>query len=122
MSIGLEPYLDYIKNRKLRFELASFRIGSHGLEVDVGRRRNQAREERLCRMCNMDVVEDEMHFLLYCPAYNDIRENILPRKYFVYPNNYKFNILMSMQNESVSITLAKFLYLAKERRNMYLKL
>ena len=32
-----------------------------------------AKKERKCRNCNLDVVEDEEHFLLKCPLYNKER-------------------------------------------------
>ena len=36
---------------------------------------NVERNERLCLMCNLYIIEDEIHFILICPLYNDLREN-----------------------------------------------
>ena len=30
--------------------------------------------ERICKCCNMKVVENEYHFILVCPGYKDIRK------------------------------------------------
>ena len=117
MSIEIEPYLDIVKNRKMRFELANFRIGSHGLEVDIGRRMKITRNERLCRVCNTNVIEDEFHFLLQCPEYNDVRQQLLPNNVYTFPNIFKFNALMSDSNRQNIISIAKFIYLAKKKRS-----
>eukprot|EP00245_Coleochaete_scutata_P010377 TRINITY_DN3619_c0_g1_i11.p1 TRINITY_DN3619_c0_g1~~TRINITY_DN3619_c0_g1_i11.p1 ORF type:complete len:1206 (-),score=200.47 TRINITY_DN3619_c0_g1_i11:736-4353(-) len=55
--------------------LAKFRCGSHDLEVERGRHSNPfvSRELRLCKLCNMGKVEDEVHFLFECPLYYEIR-------------------------------------------------
>lgn len=30
-------------------------------------------EDRLCCVCDLFLVEDEFHFMFYCPLYNDLR-------------------------------------------------
>ena len=40
--------------------------------IEKGRHLRIKPENRFCPFCN-DCVEDEMHFLLTCPKYNDIR-------------------------------------------------
>ena len=34
---------------------------------------------RTCQSCNLNVVENEYHFLLVCPAYRNLRNSILPK-------------------------------------------
>ena len=43
-------------------------IGTHGLEVDVGRWSGTAREDRHCRCCDAGVTETAQHFALECSA------------------------------------------------------
>ena len=45
------------------------------LAIETGRHDKPkiAKEERKCRYCNLDEVEDEKHFLLKCPLYNEER-------------------------------------------------
>jgi hypothetical protein len=66
----------YHVNRPQRVQcLARFRLGSHKLNIDAGRRRGGVRVprcERVCTCCATREREDELH-MLQCPAYIDIR-------------------------------------------------
>ena len=42
--------------------------------IEKGRYLNLERNQRVCSMCNLNDIEDEFHFILRCPAYNDLRE------------------------------------------------
>jgi hypothetical protein len=54
--------------------MARFRMGAHRLNVESERwrRPHVPRSQRICRCCNLGVVEDELH-LMYCPLYTDVR-------------------------------------------------
>ena len=47
----------------------------HSLRVETDRwlRPKPPREQRVCRHCSMQAVEDEQHFLFDCPFYSIIR-------------------------------------------------
>jgi hypothetical protein len=47
--------------------LSKFRISSHNVEIEKGRYMNIPAEQRICRLCKLDV-ENEIHFLLECPS------------------------------------------------------
>ena len=53
-------------------------MSSHTLAIETGRHAKPkiAKEERKCRYCNLDDVEDEKHFLLKCPLYNEERHEV----------------------------------------------
>ena len=72
VSFGYEQYLD-ITNIEWRKCIAKLRCSSHVLQVEKGRHINQPREQRLCRLCNLDEIETEEHFLLRCTLYNHLR-------------------------------------------------
>jgi hypothetical protein len=38
----------------------------HKLNIEVGRYNKTPRNERFCKKCNTDEIEDEMHFFLLC--------------------------------------------------------
>jgi hypothetical protein len=43
------------------------------LNIETRRFYNLDRHERVCSMCNLNVVEDEYHFILQCEKYIDVR-------------------------------------------------
>jgi hypothetical protein len=65
-----------LHDAKLRIELVRFRLGAHGLRVVTGAWKDGGRldrRQRLCKCCNMDIVEDEYHVVFECTAYDSIR-------------------------------------------------
>ena len=64
-----EPYLEQIENRKYRSAIAKLRTSSHKLNIEAGRYKNIKLENRLCTCCTQNKIEDEIHFLIQCPAY-----------------------------------------------------
>ena len=63
----LEKYVECISNDKLRSELAALRLSAHNLEIERGRHIDVPRENRICRLCSMGMVESEFHILLAVP-------------------------------------------------------
>ena len=57
---------------------SQFRSRILHLEIEVGRYRNLPLQERICSICE-EAVEDEIHFLLTCNAYSDIRTRLITR-------------------------------------------
>ena len=53
--------------------------GTAELQVEVGRWRGLKREERKCTECCIGEVEDVMHFLMRCKAWNGEREELMER-------------------------------------------
>ena len=47
------------------------------LEVETGRYQGVKRENRLCRVCEREIVEDEIHFLFSCRTLRDVRKGLL---------------------------------------------
>ena len=74
-----EDYLSQVTNKNHRTQLTKLRLSSHNLEIETGRHHKpyQKPEERICRLCNLQDTEDEIHFLLKCPVYRDQRSKIL---------------------------------------------
>ena len=70
-----ETSFDLLKmnTRKYRNTLAKFRLSSHCLAVETGGHRNIQRSARKCNFCTLDEIEDEYHFALICPYYNELR-------------------------------------------------
>ena len=62
-----------IRDDYLRCQLMRFRMGAHRLEVVTGAWRKMKRPDRLCKCCNMGIVEDEVHLTFECLSYANIR-------------------------------------------------
>ena len=61
-------YLTNLSGHKKRSSLSKFRLGTLDLEIEKGRRKNIPRPDRVCKICNTKQTEDEIHFILSCPA------------------------------------------------------
>lgn len=99
------------------YTVSRFRLSSHKLEIETGRYIGTDRDNRLCKQCNMQMVEDEYHFLLVCPAYYEIRKKYFPPYYCHWPNVNKFVTLMSSNSVNLIKRLSKYLYFAMKRRD-----
>ena len=67
-------------------------------------------------MCNLNVVEDEYHFILQCEKYIDVRRYF--KKYYrQMPSCFKLIQLLSVRNIKELINLGKYLLLAEKNRN-----
>ena len=71
-NIGYENYLDEIQNLKHRNALTKLRLSNHNLMIEKGRHNKTEIENRFCPFC-LNLVEDEIHFLLICKTFREIR-------------------------------------------------
>ena len=55
-----------------RSAMAQFRFGILPLNIEIGRFRNQALDERLCTLCEFNEIKDS-HFLFQCSLYDELR-------------------------------------------------
>ena len=100
--------------------LAMLRCGSRPLEIEFGRRSNTPLANRICKLCEQSV-ENEIHLMLECPLYGDLRENIL-----LHVNsagmtlNDQFSTLLS--NTEVQAKLGKCGFRIMERGRCFLNL
>ncbi len=54
--------------------LMRFRLGCADIAVNSGRFIQTPRDQRKCRACNQDAVEDERHVVFECDAYASLRQ------------------------------------------------
>ena len=55
----------------------SFQISDHILEIERGRYNKINREQRICRQCHLNVIEDEEHFFFHCQKNELLRKEFL---------------------------------------------
>ena len=72
-EIGFERYLKETKKIDERIALTKFRLSNHSLMIEKGRYIGLKPEERLCSFCH-EYIEDEIHFLVYCPIYKACKQ------------------------------------------------
>ncbi len=51
---------------------AQIRCGILPFHIETGRYRGVAEDDRICEYCVLNEVENEIHFILYCPLYHDL--------------------------------------------------
>ena len=115
-----ENYLNVLPER-LRVPLSRLRLSSHSLRIETGRyhRARIERNQRLCVLCDSDT-EDEYHFVIKCPVYNDIRIKYVNNAYTRSPSMYKFIKLMTTEREKELLNLSKFILEAFDWRKSLL--
>ena len=99
-DFNFKPYLNCVTVKKYRFAFSRLRVSSHRLAIESGRWHKAniiPLNERKCQYCNK--LEDEFHFVLECPLYNDFRKNLIKRYYWNNPNILKFVSLLTTENK-----------------------
>ena len=110
-----EKYLDNIKELSNRSTLARFRISAHKLEIERGRYTipKTAVENRICKQCNCEAVEDEEHLLIKCNKYSFARNTFfsnINNKFFPeLSDRNKFIWLLSNEDRDICKNLANFI-------------
>ena len=85
-SLDIENYLFLNIPKYKRSLFAQLRAGILPLNIETFRFRNIALENRICEVCNLNEIEDEIHFLCVCPLYNDYRTLLFEKAGQSYPD------------------------------------
>ena len=108
----------------LKKSYCNFRCSSHALHIKKGRHDNIDRDYRFSPYClNRDVfaIEDEYHFLLLCPLYDDVRQTLLHEQLENRIITLQlFYILLSDYNRKHVISIANYISKAFVIRNEYM--
>ena len=70
------PYVDICKFKADRSTISKFRISAHSLAVERGRYSYIPKDKRLCVKCDTALIEDELHFFVFCPAYKKTKTRV----------------------------------------------
>ena len=114
-AFQMENYLMLIKNHRLRKTMSKFRLSSHNLAIETGRHTKPKTllEERLCNYCNMKLIEDECHFLVSCPFYEEERSLFISKCNINMDScgtdAEKFTYIMSQHDENSVFYLSMYL-------------
>ena len=83
-TYSVEPYVKYNLSRRQRSLCAQIRSGTLPLALETGRFNSIPEEERNCLFCELGEIENELHFLFYCPKYDGIREVFINKMCLIY--------------------------------------
>ena len=78
-----------------------------------------AYQQRLCIRCNMREIEDELHFVMRCPVYDQIRRDFPNIDFGIATANTFYYLFNSSEHQVLS--LAKYVYNAFIMRENILK-
>ena len=101
-DITQEPYIAFNIPKYKRSLFAQLRGGILPLHIETGRFLNRPVDERTCMLCETDAVEDEIHFVIHCPLYDDIRSILFAKATHMFPDFHLYD------------ELDKFVYLLKD--------
>ena len=118
-----ESYLN-INNFEHRRAIAKIRTSSHKLEVETGRWRGVSRDQRICKNCTLNKVEDENHFLFECgmhvterkELYNMIKAKINVDIPHIPSHPEKIQEIFYSEDLAILNALGKFIKNALEKR------
>jgi len=68
-------FLNTIKNTSRKKAVNKYRLGNHRLRIETGRHTVPKTSENLiiCPFCHLNEVENELHFVLSCHFYDNLR-------------------------------------------------
>ena len=106
-----ERYLNDITLTKFRNIFVRFRLGI--IDININKRYAAENVSKLCPFCS--YTEDELHVLLYCKKYTDLRERFLSKLCI---SVHQSSLLFLLQNENPVVTrsVAMFVHYALKRR------
>ena len=116
-SSNTEMYLllDII-NRHIKRTMTTFRVGISDITAHHSRYRNVPGDALNCPIGTC-AKEDEMHLLLCCSASHDLRQQLIPSKYYENTFLFRMTLLLAKSNENLVKNLCMYVYKAVKRRS-----
>ena len=121
LTFGLSSHLSVVEKESFRNALTRFRVSAHCLRIESDRHLQIDRAERICTCCNNTDIENEYHFCLICPLYNELRRKYIPKYYYTFPTFDKFTSLLQSNSSSVLQNLAKYIHFSMNARTEWLQ-
>ena len=109
-----EQYVDMEMNRYVKRALTKFRFGISEIACHSYRYSAKRENDHTCRLCHK-AKEDEVHFILCCPALSDLRLKLIQPKYYRDQCLFRLNLLMSTKHQKTQFNLAMHIYEALKR-------
>ena len=80
-------FLNTINNPSHKKTISKFSFRNHQLRIETGRHTLPKTPEnlRICLFCHLNEVENELHFILHCHLYDNLRSKFFEDKTRKYP-------------------------------------
>lgn len=125
-QLQLESYLNHNFPKNIYRSIARFRLSSHNLNIELGRHKRPyiPAEERFCKRCNLDLVEDEFHCMMLCNNWKDLRLDLFQtacktiEHFAVLSPKTQFHQILNNKNPDMIIALGKFLNMVLKNDNI----
>ena len=83
-NFKLEKYLTLVKKYEYRKSICKLGTSVHRLFIETGRYTNNIpRNERICKNCINQEIEDETHFLTRCPKFSGERGDLFNSQFYI---------------------------------------
>ena len=103
-----ENYLKLLP-RALYLNIFRLRTTNHRLPIEIGRWQSIALNERKCKLCDLNELGDEFHYLLVCPFFSVKRRQLIDSYYIRRPNISKYIAVLNNQTTGVLTNLSRFI-------------
>ena len=81
-DLEYKPYLNLNLSKTVKNMYSRIRCGLLKVGVNTGRWEGVPYLERICTFCNMNVIEDEIHFVFACPVWSGFRTQLSSYNFF----------------------------------------
>ncbi len=111
-SLNIEDYLKCGMWRRHQVALCKLRTSNHRLAIERLRYIGVEYQQRLCKYCmniGINVTESEFHFVMVCPLYAQLREQLIG-DLIVPSTQHRFIQLMKNTDEQIMKKLGCFIY------------
>jgi hypothetical protein len=117
----MDKYLKCSLSKNITSAIAKLRTSTHNLAIETGRyvRPKLPPERRICKCCNLNLTENEIHFIFNCPAYEELRQDLsysIAHLQTINNENEKLWYIMNLENYADILVFGIFICKANMKR------
>ena len=117
--LSLPKYVLLDINRQLKVIMTKFRFGVSDINVHRLRYKTHSQAQLFCPFCK-NVEENELHFVLCCPMYTEVRARYIALKFYRQPNMFRLHVLLNSSQNIIVENICRFIYHALKIRSVAL--
>ncbi len=78
-------------SKKYRSAFAKFRYGVAPIRIETGRYEGLEEKDRICLLCDHNIIKSEYHVIMSCPVYNELHGELFTHATQFEPNFNNLN-------------------------------